>query len=85
MANRIIRLQDIVEEVQKHHPEADTVSLRRLHLSAKAMTASWPEREPYCPTSEVAYHLAKMGLGPSPSPRACSTTRWRTPPPPWTI
>ena len=67
MANRIIRLQDIVEEVQKHHPEADTGLIEKAYIfSAKAHEGQLRlSGEPYLSHPlEVAYHLAKMGLGP---------------------
>ena len=67
MANRIIRLQDIVEEVQKHHPEADTDLIEKAYIfSAKAHEGQLRlSGEPYLSHPlEVAYHLAKMGLGP---------------------
>ncbi|MCG2771464.1 MAG: HD domain-containing protein, partial [Desulfobacterales bacterium] len=66
MANRIIRLQDIVEEVQKHHPEADTGLIEKAYIfSAKAHEGQLRlSGEPYLSHPlEVAYHLAKMGLG----------------------
>src|SRR5665811_250945 len=67
MANRIIRLQDIVEEVQKHHPEADTGLIEKAYIfSAKAHEGQLRlSGEPYLShLLEVAYHLATMGLGP---------------------
>ena len=67
MANRIIRLQDIVEEVQKHHPEADTDLIEKAYIfSAKAHEGQLRlSGEPYLSHPlEVAYLLAKMGLGP---------------------
>ena len=67
MANRIIRLQDIVEEVQKNHPESDTSLIERAYIfSAKAHEGQLRlSGEPYLSHPlEVAYHLAKMGLGP---------------------
>ncbi len=67
MANRIIRLQDIVEEVQKLHPEADTSIIERAYIfSAKAHEGQLRlSGEPYMSHPlEVAYLLAKMGLGP---------------------
>jgi GTP pyrophosphokinase len=67
MANRIIRLQDIVEEVQKNHPEADTGLIEKAYIfSAKAHEGQLRlSGEPYLSHPlEVAYHLAKMGLGP---------------------
>jgi GTP pyrophosphokinase len=67
MANRIIRLQDIVEEVQKHHPEADTGLIEKAYIfSAKAHEGQLRlSGEPYLSHPlEVAYLLAKMGMGP---------------------
>jgi GTP pyrophosphokinase len=67
MTNRIIRLQDIVEEVQKQHPEADTSIIERAYIfSAKAHEGQLRlSGEPYMSHPlEVAYLLAKMGLGP---------------------
>ena len=67
MANRIIRLQDIVEEVQKHHPDLDTGLIEKAYIfSAKAHEGQLRlSGEPYLSHPlEVAYLLAKMGLGP---------------------
>ncbi|MGO9580750.1 MAG: RelA/SpoT family protein [Desulfobaccales bacterium] len=67
MASRIIRLQDIVEEVQKHHPELDTGLIEKAYIfSAKAHEGQLRlSGEPYLSHPlEVAYLLAKMGLGP---------------------
>ena len=67
MANRIIRLQDIVEEVHKYHPEADTGLIEKAYIfSAKAHEGQLRlSGEPYLSHPlEVAYLLAKMGLGP---------------------
>jgi len=66
MTNRIIRLQDIVEEVQKHHPEADTSLIEKAYIfSAKAHEGQLRlSGEPYMSHPlEVAYLLATMGLG----------------------
>jgi guanosine-3',5'-bis(diphosphate) 3'-pyrophosphohydrolase len=68
MASRIIRLQDIVEEVQKLHPETDTSIIERAYIfSAKAHEGQLRlSGEPYMSHPlEVAYLLAKMGLGPT--------------------
>ncbi|MGB8991415.1 MAG: bifunctional (p)ppGpp synthetase/guanosine-3',5'-bis(diphosphate) 3'-pyrophosphohydrolase [Desulfobaccales bacterium] len=67
MANRIIRLQDIVEEVQQHHPDMDTGLIEKAYIfSAKAHEGQLRlSGEPYLSHPlEVAYLLAKMGLGP---------------------
>jgi guanosine-3',5'-bis(diphosphate) 3'-pyrophosphohydrolase len=67
MANRIIRLQDIVEEVQKYNPEADTSLIEKAYIfSAKAHEGQLRlTGEPYLSHPlEVAYLLATMGLGP---------------------
>jgi len=67
MANRIIRLQDIVEEVQRHNPEADTSLIEKAYIfSAKAHEGQLRlTGEPYLfHPLEVAYLLATMGLGP---------------------
>jgi GTP diphosphokinase / guanosine-3',5'-bis(diphosphate) 3'-diphosphatase len=67
MATRIIRLQDIVEEVLKHHPEADTALIEKAYVfSARAHEGqSRLSGEPYLSHPlEVAYLLASMGLGP---------------------
>jgi guanosine-3',5'-bis(diphosphate) 3'-pyrophosphohydrolase len=64
---RIIRLQDIEEEVLKHHPEADTSLIRKAYIfSAKAHEGQMRlSGEPYLSHPlEVAYILAQMGLGP---------------------
>jgi GTP diphosphokinase / guanosine-3',5'-bis(diphosphate) 3'-diphosphatase len=66
MANRIIRLQDIVEEVLKHHPEADIALIQQAYIfSAKAHEGQLRlSGEPYLSHPlEVAYLLAQMGLG----------------------
>ena len=66
MTTRIIRLQDIVEEVLKHHPEADTSDLEKAYVfSAKAHEGQLRlSGEPYLSHPlEVAYILAQMGLG----------------------
>ncbi|HZE21249.1 MAG TPA: bifunctional (p)ppGpp synthetase/guanosine-3',5'-bis(diphosphate) 3'-pyrophosphohydrolase, partial [Desulfobaccales bacterium] len=67
MTSRIIRLQDIVEEVQKHHPELDTSLIEKAYIfSAKAHEGQLRlSGEPYLSHPlEVAYLLAEMGLGP---------------------
>jgi guanosine-3',5'-bis(diphosphate) 3'-pyrophosphohydrolase len=67
MTSRIIRLQDIVEEVQKHHPELDTSLIEKAYIfSAKAHEGQLRlSGEPYLSHPlEVAYLLARMGLGP---------------------
>jgi GTP pyrophosphokinase len=67
MANRIIRLQDIVEEVHKNHPESDTDLIEKAYIfSAKAHEGqSRLSGEPYLSHPlEVAFILAKMGMGP---------------------
>ncbi len=66
-ATRIIRLNDIEEEVLKHHPEADTALIEKAYVfSAKAHEGQVRlSGEPYLSHPlEVAYLLAKMGLGP---------------------
>jgi guanosine-3',5'-bis(diphosphate) 3'-pyrophosphohydrolase len=65
--NRIIRLQDIEEEVLKHHPEADTSTIQKAYVfSAKAHEGQMRlSGEPYLSHPlEVGYLLAQMGLGP---------------------
>jgi guanosine-3',5'-bis(diphosphate) 3'-pyrophosphohydrolase len=67
MTSRIIRLQDIVEEVQKHHPNLDTGLIEKAYIfSAKAHEGQLRlSGEPYLSHPlEVAFILAKMGLGP---------------------
>ena len=67
MSSRIIRLQDIVEEVQKHHPDLDTDLIEKAYIfSAKAHEGQLRlSGEPYLSHPlEVAYLLATMGLGP---------------------
>jgi guanosine-3',5'-bis(diphosphate) 3'-pyrophosphohydrolase len=67
MTNRIIRLQNIVEEVLKHHPEEDTSLIEKAYVfSAKAHEGQLRlSGEPYLSHPlEVAYALAQMGLGP---------------------
>ncbi len=64
---RIIRLQDIENEVLKHHPEADTSIIQKAYVfSAKAHEGQLRlSGEPYLSHPlEVAYILAQMGLGP---------------------
>ncbi len=65
--DRIIRLQDIEEEVLKHHPEADTSLIQKAYVfSAKGHEGQMRlSGEPYLSHPlEVAYLLAQMGLGP---------------------
>ena len=67
MTSRIIRLQDIVEEVLKHHPEEDTSIIEKAYVfSAKSHEGQLRlSGEPYLSHPlEVAYLLAQMGLGP---------------------
>ena len=67
MPNRIIRLQNIVEEVLKHHPQEDTSLIEKAYVfSAKAHEGQLRlSGEPYLSHPlEVAYALAQMGLGP---------------------
>jgi len=67
VTNRIIRLQDVVEEVLKHHPEADTSIIEKAYVfSAKAHEGQLRlNGEPYLSHPlEVAYLLAQRGLGP---------------------
>ncbi|MEW6387965.1 MAG: bifunctional (p)ppGpp synthetase/guanosine-3',5'-bis(diphosphate) 3'-pyrophosphohydrolase [Thermodesulfobacteriota bacterium] len=64
---RIIRLNDIEEEVLKHYPEADTSLLNKAYVfSARAHEGQMRlSGEPYLSHPlEVAYLLAQMGLGP---------------------
>jgi guanosine-3',5'-bis(diphosphate) 3'-pyrophosphohydrolase len=64
---RIIRLQDIEDEVLKHHPGADTSLIRKAYVfSAKAHEGQVRKSGgPYLSHPlEVAYLLAQMGLGP---------------------
>jgi len=64
---RLIRLQDIEEEVLRHHPEADTSLIRKAYIfSAKAHEGQTRlSGEPYLSHPlEVAYLLAQMGMGP---------------------
>lgn len=65
--DRIIRLQDIEQEVLKHHPEADTSLIQKAYVfSAKGHEGQIRlSGEPYLSHPlEVAYILAQMGLGP---------------------
>src|SRR4030042_958277 len=67
MTNRVIRLQDIVEEVLKHHPGKDTSIIEEAYVfSAKAHEGQLRlNGEPYLSHPlEVAYLLAQRGLGP---------------------
>ena len=64
---RIIRLNDIEEEVLKHYPEADTSLINKAYVfSARAHEGQVRlSGEPYLSHPlEVAYLLAQMGLGP---------------------
>jgi|UniRef100_A0A7C5EMZ8 GTP pyrophosphokinase len=64
---RLIRLQDIEEEVLRHHPEADTSLIKKAYIfSARAHEGQTRlSGEPYLSHPlEVAYILAQMGLGP---------------------
>ena len=64
---RIIRLNDIEEEVLKHYPEADTSLINKAYVfSARAHEGHTRlSGEPYLSHPlEVAYLLAQMGLGP---------------------
>jgi guanosine-3',5'-bis(diphosphate) 3'-pyrophosphohydrolase len=66
MTVRIIRLNDIEEEVLKHHPEADIALIEKAYVfSARAHEGQVRlSGEPYLSHPlEVAYILAKMGLG----------------------
>ena len=65
--SRIIRLQDIVDEVQKHHPESDTAIIEKAYIvAARAHEGQLRlNGEPYLSHPlEVAYLLGQMGLGP---------------------
>jgi len=67
MSTRIIRLNDIVEEVHKHHPEADTSLIEKAYVfSARAHEGQTRlSGVPYLSHPlEVAYLLAQIGLGP---------------------
>ena len=64
---RLIRLQDIEEEVLRHHPEADTSLIKKAYIfSARAHEGqNRLSGEPYLSHPlEVAFILAQMGLGP---------------------
>ncbi len=64
---RIIRLNDVEEEVLTHHPEADTALIEKAYVfSARAHEGQLRlSGEPYMTHPlEVAYFLAKMGLDP---------------------
>ncbi len=66
MANRIIRLQNIIEEVLQHYPQADTAIIEKAYVfSARAHEGQLRlSGEPYLlHPLEVAYLLAQMGLG----------------------
>jgi len=64
---RIIRINDIVNEVLKHHPEAETALIEKAYVFA-ARAHEGQSRltgEPYLSHPlEVAFILAQMGLGP---------------------
>ena len=67
MAVRIIRINDIVEEVLAHHPGADVSLIHKAYiLSAKAHEGQTRlSGEPYLSHPlEVAYLMAQMGLDP---------------------
>jgi guanosine-3',5'-bis(diphosphate) 3'-pyrophosphohydrolase len=67
MAVRIIRINDIVEEVLAHHPGADVSLIQKAYiLSAQAHEGQTRlSGEPYLSHPlEVAYIMAKMGLDP---------------------
>jgi guanosine-3',5'-bis(diphosphate) 3'-pyrophosphohydrolase len=64
---RIVRLNDVEEEVLTHHPEADTTLIEKAYVfSARAHEGQLRlSGEPYMTHPvEVAYLLAKMGLDP---------------------
>jgi guanosine-3',5'-bis(diphosphate) 3'-pyrophosphohydrolase len=64
---RLIRLQDIEEEVLRHHPEADISLIKKAYIfSARAHEGQTRlSGEPYLSHPlEVAFILAQMGLGP---------------------
>jgi GTP diphosphokinase / guanosine-3',5'-bis(diphosphate) 3'-diphosphatase len=64
---RLIRLQDVEEEVLRHHPEADTSLIKKAYIfSARAHEGQTRlSGEPYLSHPlEVAFILAQMGLGP---------------------
>ena len=64
---RLIRLQDIEEEVLQHHPETDTSLIKKAYIfSARAHEGqNRLSGEPYLSHPlEVAFILAQMGLGP---------------------
>ncbi len=67
MAVRIIRINDIVDEVLAHHPEADVSLIQKAYiLSARAHEGQTRlSGEPYLSHPlEVAYIMAQMGLDP---------------------
>jgi GTP pyrophosphokinase len=67
MTARIIRLNDIVEEVQKHHPEADTALIEKAYVFSARVHEGQTRLSggPYLSHPlEVSYLLAQMGLGP---------------------
>lgn len=64
---RIIRINDIIEEVLAHHPDADVTLLQRAYVfAAQAHEGHFRlSGEPYLSHPlEVAYFLAQQGLGP---------------------
>ncbi len=64
---RLIRLQDVEDEVLRHHPEADTSLIKKAYIfSARAHEGQTRlSGEPYLSHPlEVAFLLAQMGLGP---------------------
>ncbi|MHB8068215.1 MAG: RelA/SpoT family protein [Desulfobaccales bacterium] len=67
MTTRIIRLNDIVEEVLKHHTEADTSLIEKAYVFSARVHEGQTRLSggPYLSHPlEVAYLLAQMGLGP---------------------
>jgi len=67
MSTRIIRLNDIVEEVQKHHPEADTSLIEKAYVFSARAHEGQTRLSGVAYLShplEVAYLLAQIGLGP---------------------
>jgi GTP pyrophosphokinase len=67
MATRIIRLNDIVEEVQKHHPEVNTALIEKAYVFSARVHEGQTRLSggPYLSHPlEVAYLLSQMGLGP---------------------
>ncbi|OGP69442.1 MAG: GTP pyrophosphokinase [Deltaproteobacteria bacterium RBG_13_60_28] len=63
----MIRLNDIVEEVQKHHPEADTSLIEKAYVFSARAHEGQTRLSGVAYLShplEVAYLLAQIGLGP---------------------